>query len=101
MSFKSVKTSITRSLFQIAAQNCRKRKIDQISNLEEELDSVRSRKRNLLNEREELMFEHMECTVKLEKFEKFILESLGMGKDTQQWELHVARDGFVEVVEKC
>jgi len=85
----------------IAAQNCRKRKIDQISNLEEELDSVRSRKRNLLNEREELMFEHMECTVKLEKFEKFILESLGMGKDTQQWELHVARDGFVEVVEKC
>jgi len=84
----------------IAAQNCRKRKIDQICNLEEELDSVRSRKRNILNEREVLMFEHMEWVIKLQKFEKFLLESLGMSPD-REWEFLIDQDAQVKIVEKC
>ena len=65
-------------MVQIAAQNCRKRKIEQISDLEEELGSVRSRKSNLLKEREELMFNHMDWTLRLEKLEMHIVESLGL-----------------------
>ena len=65
-------------MLQIAAQNCRKRKIEQISDLEEELGSVRSRKSNILKEREELMFNHMDWTLRLEKLERHIVESLGL-----------------------
>ena len=88
------------SLFQIAAQNCRKRKIDQIGELEEELGSVRSRKRNLLEEHEKLMFDHMECMVVLDKLERHILERLVMDKN-KEWELRMTCEGLVEVVEKC
>ena len=87
-------------LLQIAAQNCRKRKIDQISELEEELGSVRSRKRNLLEEREKLMFDHMEWMVVLDKLKRHILEILVMDKD-REWELRVTCEGLVDVVEKC
>jgi len=80
----------------IAAQNCRKRKIDQICNLEEELDSVRTKKRNLLEERELLMFQHMEWVIKIQKFEKFILESLGLSQE-MQWEFSVDQDGLVKI----
>ena len=88
------------SLFQIAAQNCRNRKIDQISELEEELGSVRSRKRSLLEEQEKLMFDHMEWMVVLDKLKRHILERLVMDKD-KEWELRVTCEGLVDVVEKC
>ena len=87
-------------LFQIAAQNCRKRKIGQISELEEELGSVRSRKRNLLEEREKLKFDHMEWLMVLDNLERHILERLDIDKD-KEWELRVTCQGLVEVVEKC
>ena len=88
------------SLFQIAAQNCRKRKIDQISELEEELGSVRSRKRNLLEESEKLMLDYMEWMVVLDKLERHILERLDIDKD-KEWELRVTCVRVVEVVENC
>ena len=88
------------SLFQIAAQTCRKRKIDQISELEEELGSVRSRKTNLLEEREKLMFDYMEGMVMLDNLKRHILDGLVMDKD-KEWELRVTCQGSVEVVEKC
>jgi hypothetical protein len=88
------------SLFQIAAQTCRKRKIDQISELEEELGSVRSRKRNILEEHEKLMLDYMEWMVVLDKLERHILDELVMDKD-KEWELRVTCEGLVEVVEKC
>ena len=87
-------------LFQIAAHNCRKRKIDQISELEEELGSVKSRKKNLLEEREKLMLDYMEWMVMLDKLEMYILDGLVMDKD-KEWELRVTCEGVVEVVEKC
>ena len=87
--------SITKPiLFQIAAHNCRKRKIDQISELEEELGSLKSRKKNLLEEREKLMFDHMEWMVVLDKLERYILERLEMDKDNE-WELRVTGQGVV------
>jgi hypothetical protein len=87
-------------LFQIAAHNCRKRKIDQISELEEDLGSVRSRKRHLLEEREKLMLDYMEWMVVLDNLERHILDELEMDKD-KEWELRVTCQGLVEVVEKC
>jgi len=41
----------------IAAQNCRKRKVDQISTLTEEVEDVRARKARLLRERARLRSE--------------------------------------------
>ena len=49
--------------------------------MEVELGSVRSRKSNLLEEREELMFNHMEWTMRLEKLERHIVGSLGLGSE--------------------
>ena len=40
---------------QVAAQNCRKRKIDQIAMLERQVDQTRRRKTELIREREELV----------------------------------------------
>merc|ERR1712004_616897 len=48
----------------VAAQNCRKRKIDLISQLEEEVTRARQQKRNLMAEREELYRLRNEWTTK-------------------------------------
>ena len=77
-----------------------KRKNDQNSELEEELGSVKSRKKNLLEEREKLMLDYMEWMVMLDKLEMYILDGLVMDKD-KEWELRVTCEGVVEVVEKC
>ena len=77
-----------------------KRKNDQNSELEEELGSVKSRKKNLLEEREKLMLDYMEWMVMLDKLEMYILDGLVMDKD-KEWELRVTSEGLVEVVEKC
>ena len=60
--------------------------------MEVELGSVRSRKRNLLEEREELMFNHVEWTMRLQKLERHIVESLGLGSER---ELGMVCDGLV------
>ena len=57
---------------------------------------MRTKKRNLLEERELLMFEHMEWVIKIQKFEKFILESLGLSQE-MQWEFSVDQDGLVKI----
>ena len=64
--------------FQIAAQNCRKRKMEQISDLEIEIGSVRSRKINLLEEREELMLKQQDWTLRLENLERQVSVDFGM-----------------------
>ena len=45
-----------------------------------------SRKRNLLEEREKLMFDYMEWMVVLDKLERHILQRLVMDKD-KEWDL--------------
>ena len=59
---------------------------------------VRSRKQTVLQEREELMYDHIEWMGRLEKLERHILKSLGMSKD-REWEIRVNRNDNVEVVE--
>ena len=52
-----------------------------------------------MHDREELMYDHMEWMVRLEKLEKHILDSLGMSRD-REWEIRVSDNDFVEIMEK-
>lgn len=60
----------------VAAQNCRKRKIDLISQLEEEVTRARQQKQNLMAEREELYRLRNEWTTKLQNLESAVLQGL-------------------------
>ena len=63
-------------VFQVAAQNCRKRKIDLISQLEEEVTRARQQKQNLMAERAELYRLRNEWTTKLQNLESAVLQGL-------------------------
>ena len=63
--------------FQIAAQNCRKRKYDQVSCLETELSVARSKKEHFLSERVELLRRKQELAGKMSMLEKDILIKMG------------------------
>ena len=65
-------------IFQIAAQNCRKRKVDQISCLETDLSLARTRKESILSERVELLRTKQEMAGKMSGLEKDILIKMGM-----------------------
>eukprot|EP00094_Tigriopus_californicus_P012483 TCALIF_12068-PA protein Name:"Similar to cnc Segmentation protein cap'n'collar (Drosophila melanogaster)" AED:0.10 eAED:0.10 QI:0/0.66/0.75/0.75/1/1/4/1319/329 len=69
----------------VAAQNCRKRKIDQIAQLEEEVHRARTRKQNLLMERETLFRQRDEWRSKLMGVEEDILSE--MGRNTKEFRL--------------
>ena len=55
--------------------------MEQISDLEIEIGSVRSRKINLLNEREELMLKQQDLTLRLENLERQVSVDFGMGSE--------------------
>ena len=59
----------------MAAQNCRKRKIDQIQQLESQVQSARQRKHMLLMERENLFRQRDEWRSKMMRLEEDILEA--------------------------
>ena len=61
---------------QVAAQNCRKRKMDLISDLEEQVNRARRQKESLLAEREELYRLRDEWTHKLLNLETEVLRGL-------------------------
>ena len=61
----------------MAAQNCRRRKMEQIWELEEEVVAVRSRRERLVAEREELEEGRRRARERLERLEEFILASYG------------------------
>jgi len=69
----------------VAAQNCRKRKIDQIHQLEEQVEAARLRKRKLISEREFLYRQREEWASKLTAMESDVLE--GMGKEADHFRL--------------
>ena len=68
--------------FQVAAQNCRKRKMDLISHLEEEVSKTRQQKQILLAEREELCRLTKEWTNKLMNLEASVLLALNRNPET-------------------
>ena len=71
--------------FQVAAQNCRKRKMDLISHLEEEVSKTRQQKQILLDEREELYRLRTEWTNKLMNLEASVL--LGLNRNPETYSL--------------
>jgi len=60
----------------VAAQNCRKRKMDLISQLEDQVNKARRQKQSLLAEREELYRLRDEWTHKLLNLETEVLRGL-------------------------
>ncbi len=83
----------------VAAQNCRKRKIDQIAMLEAQVDSTRRRKHELMVEREELYRQRNEWTSKLMMLEEDMLYA--MKKDPKAWSVELdGREGEIRVVRR-
>ena len=83
---------------QIAAQNCRKRKISQIHCLESELSFARSRKENILSERVELLRQQQEWVRRLGRLERDIL--IKMGKEENNWVIKVDRNMVVSLEQR-
>ena len=69
----------------MAAQNCRKRKLDLISQLEEEVSRARQHKQSLIAEREELYRLRNEWTSKLQHLEADVLR--GLNKNVKDYTL--------------
>ena len=84
--------------FQIAAQNCRKRKVDQIFSLEDDLSMIRNRKKIILSERAELLRQEQEIRGGLFSLERKILRAVG--KSEEHWQLIIdEKNGHVAFVE--
>ena len=67
--------------FQIAARNCRKRKGEQIMQLEEELEIIRRSKQGIKRINEDLMKSHAYWSARLKMLERQVLDKiLGPGK---------------------
>jgi len=82
----------------IAAQNCRKRKVDQIFSLEDDLSMIRNRKKIILSERAELLRQEQEVRGALFSLQRKIL--LAVGKSEEHWKLSVdENNGHVAFVE--
>lgn len=71
----------------VAAQNCRKRKLNLISHLQDEVDKYRQSKQSLLAERQELYRMRNEWTNKLLTLEDQVLRGLGKSTDNYSLEL--------------
>ena len=69
----------------VSAQNCRKRKMDHISHLKEEVSITRQKKQILLTEREELYRLRTEWTNKLMNLEASVL--LGLNRNPETYSL--------------
>merc|ERR1711973_278096 len=82
----------------IAAQNCRKRKVEQIYSLEEDLQMARSRKKIILSERAELLRQQRELGARLVSLERSILRS--EGKPEERWRIeanmNLGKISFIE-----
>jgi len=78
----------------VAAQNCRKRKMDTIEELQHQVDQVRRRREQLLRAREELEAERARWSSKLSYLEENVLH--GIGKELGMFTLEV-RDNTVVV----
>jgi len=71
----------------VAAQNCRKRKMDQIEELQTQVESTRRRKERLLREREQLEQERARWSNKLLHMEQNVLK--GLGRNIGQFRLEI------------
>ena len=72
-------------LLQVAAQNCRRRKIDQIAQLEHQVEEARVRKERLMDERQQLYRQREQWAMKLSEVEEDIL--VGLNKNMKDFTL--------------
>ncbi|XP_039282472.1 segmentation protein cap'n'collar isoform X2 [Nilaparvata lugens] len=86
----------------VAAQNCRKRKLDQIMSLADEVKEMRDRKQRLLREHEFLIAERQRVRSKFSQLYRHIFQALrdadGNPYSPYEWSLQQAADGSVMVV---
>ena len=62
------------STFQVAARNCRKRKIDQIKQLEDDVGRIRNQKGELVREHERLMAQRSHWTDMVKRLHDHVLK---------------------------
>ncbi len=65
---------ITRDSIQVAARNCRKRKIDQIKQLEEDVTHIRCRKSELIAEHEKLQEQRRQWSEVVKRLHDHVLK---------------------------
>uniref|UniRef100_A0A069DZN9 Putative bzip transcription factor nrf1 n=1 Tax=Panstrongylus megistus TaxID=65343 RepID=A0A069DZN9_9HEMI len=86
----------------VAAQNCRKRKLDQILSLADEVKHMRERKHKLLHERQVLLSERHRVKSKVTQLYRHIFQSLrdneGNPYSPYEWSLQQTADGTVILV---
>ncbi|XP_024083551.1 segmentation protein cap'n'collar isoform X3 [Cimex lectularius] len=86
----------------VAAQNCRKRKLDQILSLADEVRQMKERKQRLLHERQVLLSESNRIKSKFSQLYRHIFQSLrdadGNPYSPYEWSLQQTADGSVIVV---
>ncbi|XP_075223334.1 NFE2 like bZIP transcription factor cap-n-collar isoform X2 [Lycorma delicatula] len=86
----------------VAAQNCRKRKLDQIMSLADEVKQMRERKQRLVREHDFLIAERQRVKNKLSQLYRHIFQALrdpdGNPYSPYDWSLQQAADGSVILV---
>ncbi|XP_067618210.1 segmentation protein cap'n'collar isoform X2 [Eurosta solidaginis] len=88
----------------VAAQNCRKRKLDQILSLEDEVKEVRRRKEQLYSDRDSLALERKRISNKFAALHRHIFQYLrdadGNPCSTSEYTLQQAADGSIYLLRK-
>ena len=77
--------------FQVAAQNCRRRKLGLISKLRNELDATRRTRQQLMDERQNLSQDCAEWALRVSNAKKMVLN--GLGKNPRKY--------FLEIIDQC
>ena len=78
-------------LLQVAAQNCRRRKLGLISRLKDELDAARRTRKQLMDDRRKLTQECSEWALKVSDVKTMVLK--GLGKNPRKY--------CMEIVDQC
>ncbi|XP_053946353.1 segmentation protein cap'n'collar isoform X2 [Anastrepha ludens] len=88
----------------VAAQNCRKRKLDQILSLEDEVKEVRRRKEQLFSDRDSLALERKRISNKFAALHRHIFQYLrdpeGNPCSSSEYTLQQAADGSIYLLRK-
>jgi len=86
----------------VAAQNCRKRKIDQITQLEKEVSVIRSKKESLLRENDQLLSRRNALSDKYAFLYRHVFQNLrnvdGNAYNISEWGLVEGGDGNVRLM---
>jgi len=80
----------------VAAQNCRKRKIDQIKQLETEVTRIKCRKTELVTDHEKLMQQRATWSDLVKRLHDYVLKELG--HDPLHWQLQMDHNRQVHIL---